>query len=64
MFKETTKNVKCATGYFVGRYDCRGFGDKELFVVGKLDFDSNVNIAVGWGTIMKVSGSLLMGRVT
>ena len=49
MFKETTKNVKCATGYFVGRFDCRGFGDKEIFVVGKLDFDSNVNIAVEWG---------------
>ena len=46
LFKETAKHVKCAIGYFVGRFDPRGYRHEELFVVRKFDFDSNVNIAV------------------
>ena len=46
LFKETAKHVKCATGYFVCRFDPSGFRHEELFVVRKFNFDSNVNIAV------------------
>ena len=59
LFKETAKHVKCAIGHFIGRFDPRGFRHKELFVVRKFDFDSNVNIAVV-RIVMKVCVKMLV----